>query len=62
MDINDLFENIAKIINQFTNEMVAERTKNKMSISALGPESEGKNSENFAAGEKQNVVDFPNWE
>ncbi|MFZ1983950.1 MAG: hypothetical protein WAU91_06015 [Desulfatitalea sp.] len=52
MDINDLIENIYHIINKVADEKVAERTKEKMWVPGRGLKSEGKNSENFAAGEK----------
>ncbi len=52
MDINDLFENIAKIINMFADEIVAERAHNKMPMTGRGQESEGKNSETFSVRDR----------
>jgi hypothetical protein len=59
MDINDLFDNIASIFNQFTDEIMAERSPENILITGRGPESEGKDSENFAIRENQIEVDFP---
>jgi hypothetical protein len=60
MDINDLFENIAKIINQFSDEIVAERAQDRKPITGRNPESEGKNLEKHTTGEKQGGSNFPN--
>ena len=62
MDINDLFENIAKIINQYADEIVAERAHNKMPMTGRGQDSEGKDSETFSVREKESQVDFPKRE
>ncbi len=62
MNINDLFENIANIFNQFAEEIIAERSRNNMLITGRGPESERKDSENFVVRENQIEVDFPKRE
>ena len=62
MNINDLFENIANIFNQFTDEIIAERSRNNMLITGRGPESKGKDSENYGGRENQIEMDFPKRE
>jgi hypothetical protein len=62
MGINDLFDNIASIFNQFADEIMAERSPENIPITGRGPDSEGKNTENFAARENQIEVDFPKRE
>lgn len=39
MDINDLFENIANIFNQFADEILAEQAHKNKPITGRGPES-----------------------
>jgi hypothetical protein len=55
MNINDLFENIANIFNQFADEIMAEQAH---PITGREPEGEGKDSENFRGRENQMEVDF----
>lgn len=62
MNINDLFENIANIFNQFADEIIAERSRNNILFTRRGPESERKDSENFGGKENQIEVDFPKRE
>ena len=62
MDINDLFDNIANIFNQFADEIKAERSHNNKPTTGRGPESKGKDSENFGGRENQIGVDFPKRE
>ena len=62
MDINDLFDNIANIFNQFADEIMAEQAYKNKPITGRGPEGEGKDSENFRGRENQIGVDFPNRE
>ena len=62
MNINDLFENIANIFNQFANEILAEQAHKNKPITGRGPVSKGKDSENFEARENQIGVDFPKRE
>ena len=62
MNINDLFDNIANIFNQFAEEIVAEQANKNMLISGRGQESKGKDSENFGGRENQIGVNFPNRE
>jgi hypothetical protein len=59
MDINDLFENIANIFDQFADEILSEQAHKNKLISGQGLESEGKDLENFAVRENQIKVDFP---
>ena len=59
MDINDLFEGIMKVINQFADEVAAERVQEKMPVTGRGAENEGEKTENFQAGEKQSEANFP---
>lgn len=60
MDINDLFEGVWKAINQYADEIVAERMQLQMSQIGRAPETERKNSENLRLGEIQNESKFPN--
>jgi hypothetical protein len=62
MDINDLFDGIMKSINQFADEIAQQRLQEKMLETGRGPESGGKNAENFEAKEKQGVTSFPKME
>ena len=62
MDINSLVEGIIKAINRYTDEIVAERMQLQMSQIGRGPESTGKDSENFRGGENQIEVDFQKGE
>ena len=62
MNINDLFENIANIFNQFADEIMAEQAQKNKPITGRGPVSKGKDSENFGARENQIGVDFPKRE
>lgn len=62
MDINDLFDNIANIFNQFADEILAEPVHKNKPITGRGPESKGKDSENFGGRENQIEVDFPKQE
>ena len=62
MNINDLFENIANIFNQFADEIMAEQTHKSKPITGRGPESKGKDSENFGGRENQIGVDSPKRE
>ena len=59
MDINFLFEGIMRAINQYADEIVAERMELQMSQIGRAPETERKNSENLRLGEKQNDGNFP---
>lgn len=59
MKINDLFEYVANIFNQFADEILAEQAHKNKLISGRGSESERKDSENFAVRENQIKVDFP---
>jgi hypothetical protein len=58
MDINFLFEGIMKAINQYADEIVAERMQLQMSQIGRASEAEGENSENLELGEKQNDANF----
>lgn len=58
MDINFLFEEIMKAINQYADEIVSERMQLQMSQIGRASETEGKNSENLGLGEKQNDGNF----
>ena len=58
MNINDSFENIANIFNQFADEIMAEQAHKNKPITGRGPESKGKDSENFGGRENQMEVDF----
>jgi hypothetical protein len=49
MNINDLFENIANIFNQFADEIMAEQAYKNKPITGRGPEGEGKDSEILGA-------------
>ena len=62
MDINFLFERIMRAINQYADEIVAERMQLQMSPIGRAPETERKNSENLGLGEKQNEANFPGQE
>ena len=59
MDINILVEGIMKAINQYADEIVAERMELQMSQIGRAPETERKDSENLRLGEKQNESKFP---
>ena len=58
MNINFLFEGIMKAINQYADEIVAERLQLQISQIRRTPETERKNSENLRLGEKQNDGNF----
>ena len=58
MEINFLFEGIMKAINQYADEIVAERLQLQMSQFGRAPQTEWKNSENLRLGEKQNDGNF----
>lgn len=62
MDINDLFEGVWKAVNQYADEIAAERMQLQMSQIGRAPETERKNSENLGLGEKQNESKFPSQE
>ena len=62
MNINDLFENIANIFNQFADEILAEQAHKNKPITGRGPESKGKDSENPRGRENQIKEDSPNRE
>lgn len=62
MDINYLFEGIMKAINQYADEIVAERMQLQMSQIGPGLELKRKNSEKLGLGEKQNDANFPGQE
>ena len=62
MDINDLFDNIANIFNQFADEILAEQAHKNKPITGRGPESKGKDSENLRGRENQIKEDSPNRE
>ena len=62
MDINGLFEGIMKAINQYADEIVAERMRLEMSQLGRGSESKGKDSENFGGRENQIGLDSPKRE
>jgi hypothetical protein len=47
MDINDLFENIVYIVNQFANEVVEQCLQEKMIETGRGSETKGKKTENL---------------
>jgi hypothetical protein len=44
MNINDLFENIANIFNQFVDDIMAEQAHKNKPVTGRGPESKGKDS------------------
>lgn len=58
MDINDLFDEIMKSINQFADEIAEQRLQEKMLDTGRGPENGGNNTENFQAKEKRGMTDF----
>jgi hypothetical protein len=62
MNINDLFDNIANIFNQFAEEIMAEQARKNNPLTGRGQESKGKDSENFGGRENQIGVDFPKRE
>ncbi|MFP4295950.1 MAG: hypothetical protein ACOC00_02650 [Halothiobacillaceae bacterium] len=62
MDINDLFDGIMRGINQSADEIAGQRLQEKTQDTGRGPESGGKNTENFEAKEKQGMTDFPKRE
>lgn len=59
MDINDLLEQTMKAINEYVDEIVAERMKLKMSPTGPSPEAKGKNAESLRCAEKHNDTHFP---
>jgi hypothetical protein len=62
MDIDDLFEEIMKVINQFADEVAAERAQDKMPVTGRGLENKGEQTENFQAGGKRSEAEFLKWE
>jgi hypothetical protein len=62
MNINDLFDNIVNIFNQFIEEIIAEQAHKCKSTTEPGPESKGKDSENSEVRVNQIDVDFPKRE
>lgn len=58
MDINDLFDNIANIFNQFAEETKIEQARKNNPFTGRGPEAKGKDSDNFRARENQMKMDY----
>ena len=62
MGINELFEGIAKVVEQFVEEIAEERARRKEQKIGRGPKVEPENSEKDSPGEAFFHADFPKIE
>ncbi len=59
MGINELFDGIAKVVEQFAEELAEQRLQEKMSQTGRSPKVEPENSEKNSPGEAFFCPDFP---